>query len=256
MRGSGFPKIGTKYRFEAMVTSKKFMKKKSIYRPKGMVNAIFVYSDKPLRYMMRALDLKKTDMIYKGYLNVYASKERGLIVIKLGVGAPLTASTAEELVYWGIKNFYIMGSAGSLNRNLPYNSVVVCTKAVRDEGTSHHYMKASLFSYPDKSLVIKAKRAVDAAGFQCYSGPSWTIDAPYRETFKEVKHYRDMGVLTVEMEASALFAVATVLKAKSCAIFAISDVLDEEWSGFTPSRIIGYKNLAAVAAKLFPKLLR
>ena len=254
MQGSSFPKIGTKYRFDAMVTSEKYMRKKSIYRPKGMVNAVFVYSDKLLRYMIRVLNLERTDLIYKGYLDVYISKERGLMLIKLGVGAPLTASTADELVYWGIKNFYIMGSSGSLSRSLPYNGIVVCTKAVRDEGTSHHYMKASLFSYPDKSLVIKAKKAVDAAGFECYSGPSWTIDAPYRETFKEVKHYRDIGVLTVEMEASALFAVATVLKARSCAIFAISDILDEEWSGFNPSRIIGYKNLACVAEKLFPKL--
>ena len=46
MQGSSFPKIGTKYRFEAMVTSEKYMKKKSVYRPKGMVNAVFVYSDK------------------------------------------------------------------------------------------------------------------------------------------------------------------------------------------------------------------
>jgi uridine phosphorylase len=252
MEGSDFPKIRAKHTFTAMVTAERYMKRKAHLRPKGMATAVFVYSDKILRYMTRELGLKKTDMPYKGYLRAYESKARGVIVLRLSIGAPLTAATVDELACWGIKNFYIMGSAGSLSKRAPYNSIVVCSKAVRDEGTSHHYVKPSLFAYPSKALMVKAKEAVKAAGMGCLIGPSWTIDAPYRETFEEVRHYRNIGVLTVEMEASAMFAVASLLDAKSCAIFSISDVLYEEWSGFLPRRISGYRNLAKVAAKLFP----
>ena len=57
------------------------------------------------------------------------------------------------------------------------------------------------------------------------SGMTWTIDAPYRETVAEVKHYQDAGVLTVEMEAAALFAVATIRGVPIASAFSISDLL-------------------------------
>lgn len=253
MEGSNFPKMRDKHTFRTMVTAEMFMKHKSRLRPKGTVNTVFVYSDKLLRYLIRELDLKKTDVPYRRYLDAYMSKARGLLVVKLGIGAPLTAATTDELVSWGIRNFYILGNAGSLNRHISYNSIVICSKAVRDEGASHHYAKSSLFGYASKRLVANAKRALDAADIPYRVGPSWTIDAPYRETIKEANRYRNIGVLTIEMEASALFVVASVLGIKACAVFAISDILDGEWSGFAPSRTIGYKNLAKVAAKLFPK---
>jgi purine-nucleoside phosphorylase len=60
------------------------------------------------------------------------------------------------------------------------------------------------------------------------TGTSWTTDAPYRETLAELKHYRDEGVLTVEMEASAIFAIAKYLNINAGAILTISDYLTEE----------------------------
>ena len=61
-----------------------------------------------------------------------------------------------------------------------------------------------------------------------HTGTSWTTDAPYRETLAEVKYYRDEGVLTVEMEAAAIFAIAKYLNIKAGAILTISDYLTEE----------------------------
>jgi purine-nucleoside phosphorylase len=61
-------------------------------------------------------------------------------------------------------------------------------------------------------------------------GTSWTIDAPYRETIAEIRHYGREGVLTVEMEASALFAVAACRGVEMGAVFTISDSLaGPEW---------------------------
>ena len=61
-------------------------------------------------------------------------------------------------------------------------------------------------------------------------GTSWTTDAPYRETYEEVEKYRKEGVLTVEMEAAAIFAVTKYLNVEAGALFTISDYLcEEEW---------------------------
>ena len=63
------------------------------------------------------------------------------------------------------------------------------------------------------------------------TGNSWTIDTPYRETIDEVRHYQAEGVLCVEMEAAALFAVAEVRGLQLASAFVISDSLAElTWS--------------------------
>ncbi len=61
-----------------------------------------------------------------------------------------------------------------------------------------------------------------------HTGTSWTTDAPYRETIAELKHYREEGVLTAEMEAVAIFVIAKLLNIEAGAIFNISDYLTEE----------------------------
>ena len=75
------------------------------------------------------------------------------------------------------------------------------------------------------------------AGVEFIKGPSWTIDAPYMESKEELKEYAGKRILTVEMEAAALFAVARVRRAKAAAVFLVSDVLTETgWSGFVAGR--------------------
>ena len=59
------------------------------------------------------------------------------------------------------------------------------------------------------------------------SGTSWSIDTPYRETVSEARRYRHQGVLTVEMEAAALFAVGKHRKAEVASLFSVSDSLTD-----------------------------
>ena len=72
----------------------------------------------------------------------------------------------------------------------------------------------------------------------------------FRETKKELEYYRKKGILTVEMEASALFAVAKARSVRASAAFAISDLLVERSSTETYDElklIKGYENLLKVA---------
>ena len=107
---------------------------------------------------------------------------------------------------------------------------MVCEKAIRDEGTSHHYLKHSKYAYASKGMTNKIIISLEKLNQKYFIGTSWTIDAPYRETVAEAKQYQEEGVATVEMEASALFAVAQYRNVELGAIFTISDSLAElQW---------------------------
>jgi uridine phosphorylase len=121
-----------------------------------------------------------------------------------------------------------MGVAGCLQKSIELGTTIVCDKAIRDEGVSHHYLKSEKYAYPSRILLKRLINTLKEKKLAYEIGTTWTIDAPYRETLVEVRKYRDEGVLTVEMEAAAIFSVAEYLKLNACSIFTISDYLTEE----------------------------
>jgi len=130
----------------------------------------------------------------------------------MGIGAPAVVSVLELLVVLGVRRFLSFGTAGGLQADHRPGDTVLTTEAVRDEGTSYHYLAADVPTVTDPELLGRMGAALSAADVPYATGPTWTVDAPYRETRGEVARYRAEGVLTVEMEAAALFAVATVRK--------------------------------------------
>ncbi len=117
------------------------------------------------------------------------------------------------------------------NPSLAPGDVVVCSSAVRDEGVSHHYAPHDVEAVPDPALTASLYRSIRAANLPCRRGRAWTIDAPYRETVEEARHYQSTGVSCVEMEAAALFTVAAHREVALASAFCISDSLaDAEWN--------------------------
>jgi uridine phosphorylase len=154
-----------------------------------------------------------------------------------GIGAPCAAIRLEDLAAFGVRRVVSVGTAGSLQSDIGIGDIVVCDRAIRDEGVSHHYLPPARHATPSEALTHRLRSALDAAGRPYRVGTSWTIDAPYRETFAEVKHYQREGVLTVEMEAAALFAVAERRGIELAAMFTISDSLaDLTWDPRFSSR--------------------
>jgi uridine phosphorylase len=147
-----------------------------------------------------------------------------------GVGGPATVVRCEELAALGTRDFIGVGFAGSLSPELVPGDLVVCAGAVRDEGTSHHYAPAAVAATPSPELSRWVRRTLTAAHLPFRVGPSWTTDAPYRETGQELRHYRRRGILTVDMEASAMFIFGRTRRVRTASVFVISDVLtDEGW---------------------------
>ncbi len=147
-----------------------------------------------------------------------------------GIGAPAAAVILESLAAIGVTSFVGIGTAGSLVRGLGVGDVVVCNRAVRDEGVSHHYVPFGRWAEPAPGLTDRLHAALTGAGLDPTPGAAWTIDAPYRETVAEARHYADEGVSVVEMEAAALFSVGRVRGVEVASAFAVSDLLAEgEW---------------------------
>ncbi|MDO8674429.1 MAG: nucleoside phosphorylase [Dehalococcoidia bacterium] len=142
-----------------------------------------------------------------------------------GTGAPTAVTRLEILIAMGVKYFISIGTAGTLLKELNIGDLVVCDKAIRDEGASHHYVKPSKYAYASTEMTETIKASLDIFGLKYHVGPSWTIDAIFRETVREARHYQKEGVATVEMEASALFAVSQHRQVEMGSLFTISDSL-------------------------------
>jgi uridine phosphorylase len=150
---------------------------------------------------------------------------RVCVLTNFGLGAPLMAGLAEEFIAWGAQRLVSISMCGSLQTDLNAGDVVVCDRAVRDEGVSHHYLPAGRDVDASAELASSLQAALTAAGAPPRRGATWTTDATFRETDVEVAHYAAEGVLTVEMETAALFAVARYRGAQAASVFVAGDSL-------------------------------
>ena len=153
------------------------------------------------------------------------------ILAFFGIGGPAMSTVVETLAALGTRRFVNLGAAGGLQPGDRVGDLVVCDAAVRDEGLSHHYLPPARYAHPSAALTRVLADRLTANGLAYKRGATWTIDAPFRETAEELRHYREEGVLTVEMEAAALFAVAQHRQFDAAAAFVVSDTLtDAEWT--------------------------
>jgi len=166
-----------------------------------------------------------------GVHELYETAEYGqrLAFFHPGVGAPVAAGLLEDFIARGCRRFVACGGAGALVQ-LPPGHVVVPTSAVRDEGTSYHYLPAGAEVTPDPQLVESVLQVLARNEVPYLLGKTWTTDAPYRETRDKVALRRDEGCLTVEMEAAAFFAVARFRSvAFAQLLYAGDDLSSDEW---------------------------
>lgn len=125
-----------------------------------------------------------------------------------GVGAPLAAGLFEEIIALGCRKFIACGGAGVLDNTLEVGSLLIPTAAVRDEGTSYHYLPPAREVQASHKAIAAIEHTLRRHNLSYRLVKSWTTDAFYRETFGRVAARKAEGCLTVEMEAAALFAVA------------------------------------------------
>ena len=146
--------------------------------------------------------------------------------MKLGMGAPVAAAGMERLIALGAKQIIITGSVGVLDPAIRRGDLIVATRAIREEGTSYHYLPAARFVQPSRSLFVALRNALDHLDYPHRSGTTWTTDAFYRETRDKIARLRNRDrALCVEMEAAAMFAVGRFRKVEVGALFYASDAV-------------------------------
>lgn len=160
------------------------------------------------------------------HTDLYVFREGGHEYGILGcvVGAAFAVLVAEELFASGCRFLVSMTSSGQILpvQEPPY--FVIIERALRDEGTSYHYLPPSDYSEAAVHLTRLAREALTAAGIPIQSGATWTTDAPFRETEKAIDAARNAGILAVEMEAAGLYAFA---KARDCAVLCLAHVTNQ-----------------------------
>ncbi|MEO5652781.1 MAG: nucleoside phosphorylase [Marmoricola sp.] len=129
-------------------------------------------------------------------------------VVGMAVGAPFAVLVAEQLAASGARLVISITSAGVITptRKPPY--FVLIDRALRDEGTSGHYLPSATWSELPERVVSQLDGAYDGLIEPVDRGSSWTTDAPYRETASTVAAAQEAGIACVEMEAAALYAYA------------------------------------------------
>ena len=132
-------------------------------------------------------------------------------VVGCAVGASFAVLVAEQLFASGCKLLISVTSAGQIAELGPPPYFVLIERALRDEGTSYHYLPPSLFSDGLAPAILdQVETGLRGAvpDVVVYRGSTWTTDAPFRETERAIAAALDLGVLAVEMEAAALYAFA------------------------------------------------
>ncbi len=165
-------------------------------------------------------ELNSTWACYHTNLYNFTYDDMKLGIIGYAVGSSFSVLVAEELFECGCKLLISVTSAGQitpLTEPPPY--FILIEKALRDEGTSYHYLPPSLYSHINDELFKMMTECINNNSLKLCSGSSWTTDAPFRETEAAILYARKLGIIAVEMEAAALYAFADS-KQKSVICFA------------------------------------
>ena len=153
------------------------------------------------------------DETWPGYhTDLYRFSQNGeeFGIVGCAVGASFAVLLAEQLFAAGCQFLISVTSSGQIipKDGPPY--FVLIERALRDEGTSHHYRSASHYATLNDDLSASVEEACKTVSRPVYTGATWTTDAPFRETEAAIERARSDGILAVEMEAAALYTFAEV----------------------------------------------
>jgi uridine phosphorylase len=171
--------------------------------PKQCVICFFQDVIRPLREQNRATEVTalNTEMA-RHPVYIFHHHNRPVTLFHPGVGAPLAEGLLEEVIALGCDTFVVCGGAGVFGENLEVGHLLIPTSAIRDEGTSYHYLPPGreVFATPEVVAAIETTFKEHRIPYRLTK--TWTTDAFYRETREKVKLRRSEGCLTVEMEAA------------------------------------------------------
>ena len=132
--------------------------------------------------------------MHRGLYTLPSTSDRVGVLGGFGFGAPVATLLMEEFIALGTEKFISIGTAGGLQEDTRVGDIVLCDRAIRDEGVSHHYVPPGKYGYASVDLTNRLADAFARRGTPYTMGCAWTIDTPYRETLEEIRQYESEGV--------------------------------------------------------------
>ena len=160
-----------------------------------------------------------------------------LVVTQAPVGAPACVANFEEIISMGVRNIMLFGCCGCLDNSLDDYSIIIPTSAIRDEGTSYHYLEVSDEVEIDSECIRVVEDVINELGLKYSKGKAWTTDAIFRETRSKVERRKNQGAITVDMECSAMAALCKFRQVNFAQFFYAADNLSNE--EYDPRSLIG-----------------
>ncbi len=164
------------------------------------------------------------------------------------VGAPFAVLVAEELFALGCEALVSISSAGLIAKGISPPFFLLIEKALRDEGTSHHYLPPVRYADVSSSLIAAVKTRLAAVSVPLLTGTSWTTDAPFRETERLIAARREEGVVSVEMEAAALLTLGAAIGKPVVCLAHITNAMATRGEDFEKGGDAGLEESLAVCA--------
>ncbi len=241
-----FPIFREKYKLPALLTAEQMIefrrrqgKLENFSAPRSVV--LCLYNGVMKRFAWKYASHRVNGFLGDVYL-LRQTHDRVGVLGNFGIGAPAITSIAEEMMAWGTKRLLILSLAGGLQPDLEPGSMVVCDRAIRDEGTSYHYLPPQKDVSASTKLVDAMAQALNKDNLAFTTGATWSTDAPYRETREEAKQFQGEGVQAVDMESAGLFAAAQVRGAEAASVLIIGDSLAKpRWSAPPDMRALHLK---------------
>ncbi|WP_226040434.1 nucleoside phosphorylase [Natrinema sp. DC36] len=143
---------------------------------------------------------------YKVVNATYEGRE--LTICSTGIGCPSAAIAIEELANVGVETFIRVGTTGALQSEIEIGDMIVATGAAKNEGTSKRYEAVEYPAVPDYDALSALVDSAEANDEDVHVGPIASDDAYYAETDDAVDDWEAANLLSVEMEAAAVFSLA------------------------------------------------
>jgi uridine phosphorylase len=191
---------------------------------------------------------------YHTELDIFTLAGQEVGIVGRVVGASFAVLVAEELFASGCRLLISLTSAGQIvPSGLPPYFIII-DRALRDEGTSYHYMPVSEFAEANPQLVQAALIATSKAEPRVIVGSTWTTDAPFRETAEAIEAARSKGILGVEMEASALYAFSRSADVSVLCLAHVTNMMGQNGADFEKGDADGTQDALSVLSSVVEAL--
>ncbi len=181
----------------------------------GLTNTEVLYEDSsPLRF-------------FGGESTLYRSpNNENFVAIEGAISAPIGVSAIQTAIARGVRRVFVLGLCGAVDNSLNVGDLILPTSCQREEGTSFHYLPPTVDATPNRNMRELLADHLDKHNFLYREGKTVSTDAPYRQTINTELTWRQNGIIGVDMEMSAVFALCEHLEIPCVGLFVVSDAHD------------------------------